>query len=79
MHLLIVQEFNNVKHALLINVHRHKQAQKVRRSATVAIFKGAQLINNALTQLLLAQGLGLQVNDTKTYSVAFASVKPLLQ
>ena len=46
MHLLIVQEFKNVKQTLWINqINVYKQAQKERRSATtVATFKAGFLI-----------------------------------
>ena len=46
MHLLMVQEFKNVKHTLWINqINVYKQAQKEHRSATtVATFKAGFLI-----------------------------------
>ena len=62
VHLLIVQELKNEKHALWINMHKQTQKVVVRRFATVATFKGAQIIQNAfltLAQLPLAQGLWL--------------------
>ena len=77
LHLLIVQELKNEKHALWINVQ--KQTQKVvgRRFATVPTLKGAQIINNAfltLAQLLLALWLAVRMQK-KNYFVAVASVR----
>ena len=51
MHLLIVQELKNEKHALWINMHKQTQKVVVRRFATVATFKGAQIIQNAFFNL----------------------------